>query len=134
MIKTATLLLATALIASAHHSLFAEFEMQELVCNGTVVSLDWANPHASFQASVEQHGRQANWTFELAGPSGLINRGWSRDSLKPGDAVTIYAFPAKNGRLRGSVRFVILADGRILTVDHPFNYHLDDRPDLRVQK
>lgn len=133
MIKTTAFLFATALIAFGHHSLFAEFEMWELEYKATVVSLAWENPHASFRATVEQHDGPANWIFDLPGPSGLVNRGWSRDSVKPGDVLTVHAFPAKNGGARASVRFVVFEDGRMLALDHPFNYHLTDRPDLRAQ-
>ena len=123
MIWAAAFLVTAPLVAFAHHSLFAEFDPKvESEYRATVVALDWANPHSSFQAKVAQQRGEVAWKFELPGPSGLVRMGWARDSVQTGNVVTIRAFPAKDGTARASVRFVVLGDGRTLAVDHPFNY------------
>ena len=36
------------------------------------------------------------WSFELPSPTTLMRRGWTRDSLKPGDRVKVAGAPARN--------------------------------------
>ena len=123
MIKIFAFLLMTALIAFAHHPLFAAFDSKlESEYRATVVSLEWGNPHWSFHANVARDSGEAAWIFELPGPSGLLRAGWNRDSVRGGDVITIHAFPAKDGSARASVRYVVLSDGRTIVLDHPFNY------------
>lgn len=101
VIKTAICLLAAALVAAAHHSLDAEFNRRaETEYHGTVVSFNWENPHASFQASVAQAGDTVIWRFDLPSPSGLVRYGWAPDSLRGGDSIS--AYPAIDGSARAS--------------------------------
>jgi hypothetical protein len=38
-----------------------------------------------------------NWAIELASPIDLEEGGWNRESLQPGDAITVSGYPARNG-------------------------------------
>jgi hypothetical protein len=53
-----------------------------------------------------------NWEFESGGPSGLIRRGWTRKSLKPGNTVTVNGYLARDGSRLVNAVTVNLADGR----------------------
>ena len=53
----------------------------------------------------------ANWEFELGSPNGLMREGWTRNSLKPGDVVTVTGALAKDGTRLVNARKVTLADG-----------------------
>ena len=120
IINTAICLLATVLMASAHHALDAEFDRRtETEYRATVLSLNWENPHASFCASVAQADATPVWIFELPSPSGLVSNGWTPESLRNGDIVTVRGFPAKNGSARASVHSVTLGE-HTLEIDHPF--------------
>ena len=74
------------------------------------------NPHAWFYVDVEgEDGAVVNWAFELGSPNGLRRRGWSRDTVKIGDVVSISGYRARDGSNRGNVASITLVDGRELT-------------------
>ena len=100
--------------AFAHHSFAAEFDGKKPVTlTGTVVRMEWTNPHAHFYIAVkEQSGETATWEFELASPNGLTRHGWSRNSIKPGDVVTVMGYLAKDGSKLANARSVSMPDGR----------------------
>ena len=105
LVVCAALLLGATSIA-AHHSFDAEFDRNKPVTvTGVVTRVDWFNPHAHVFVDVkDESGRIVNWDFELAGPNGLMRRGWRRDSLKPGDTVTVAGYMAKNARTSATRR------------------------------
>ena len=100
--------------ASAHHSFAAEFDRNlPVTVTGTVTKVEWMNPHARFYIDVkDDKGEMANWELELGSPNGLMRQGWTRNSLKKGDTVTITGSLAKDGSKLANARTVKLADGR----------------------
>ena len=65
--------------------------------SGTVSKVEWKSPHAWFYVdATDAKGQKVNWGFELPSPVTLMRRGWTRDSLKPGDRVTVTGAPARN--------------------------------------
>jgi len=112
LIWAAALLWACAAAPSlAHHSFAAEFDRNLTVeVTGTVTKVEWTNPHARFYVDAEdENGEIANWDFEMTTPNILARQGWRRDSLKPGDVVSVSAFRARNAPHVGNVRSVTLA-------------------------
>src|SRR4030095_80594 len=112
-----TAILGVALVAvevRAHHSFAAEFDRNKpVIVTGTVTKVEWANPHARFFIDVKDDaGKVNNWDFELASPNGLMRRGWTRNSLKIGDVVTVSGWAAKNSPNVGNTNTVTLSDGR----------------------
>ena len=83
--------------AIAHHGFAAEFDTSKrLNLQGTVTKLEWKNPHTWFYVDVKNDdGTVSNWGFEMSSPNVLLRKGWTRDSLKPGDAVTVETEPGK---------------------------------------
>ena len=98
----------------AHHSFAAEYdENKPIVLTGSVTKLEWMNPHARFYVDVKDaNGKVTNWEFELANLNALIRRGWTRNSLKPGDVVTVDGFLAKDGSPLVNTKTVTLSDGK----------------------
>lgn len=107
-------LLLSSMALFAHHAFQAEYDATKPVkVTGTVKKVEWTNPHIWFYVDVkDESGKVTNWNFELGSPNVLKRQGWSRDSLKVGDVVTVEAYLAKDGSNLANARRVTLADGR----------------------
>jgi len=107
-------LLLCTLPMLAHHSFAAEYDSAKpITLTGTVTKVEWMNPHARFYIDVkDEKGEMNNWELELGSPNGLMRQGWTRNSLKKGDQVTISGSLAKDGSKLANARTVKLADGR----------------------
>lgn len=116
----AALLLASAGPILAHHSAAAEYEGKIILLQGTVSRVDWTNPHVWISLDVtEPNSGVTRWDCEGSSPNGLIGNGWRKDSLKPGDRVTIECSRAKDRPNLCKIRAVILASGRRLLMGLP---------------
>lgn len=82
---------------------------------GVVTKVEWVNPHTYFYVDVrDQSGKIVNWALETGSPGALTFRGWTRDTLKAGDRVTVYGYRSKESLDRAAARSVTLIDGRTL--------------------
>ena len=112
-IAAVAVLVASTVPLVAHHSFAAEFDSNRpLTVTGTVVRLEWTNPHARLVIEAEENGKPVVWDFELGPPNGLMRNGWTRNSLKQGHKVTISGFHSKTQPHIANARTVKLADGR----------------------
>ena len=103
--------------ALAHHAFSAEFDIDKpIMLVGTITGVEWRNPHTWFYLDVPGDGDSvAKWGMELASPNLLMRNGWTRDSMKVGDVVTVEGYQAKNGQNIGNARNIIVnATGRSL--------------------
>ena len=111
-------LFLAASLGTAHHSFSAQFDAEKpLELTGIVTKVQWRNPHAWFYIDVEDDdGNVANWGMELGSPNLLMRQGWSRSSLKIGDAVTVEGFHSRDGTNTGNARVITIdATGKILS-------------------
>jgi hypothetical protein len=100
---------AAALPASAHHSFPAQYDIDKPVTlTGAVTKVEWMNPHILFSADVTDE--KTSWKFEMGSPNTLMRLGWSRNSLQPGDVVTVEGFLARDGSHLANARSVVLAN------------------------
>ena len=100
----------------AHHGFAVEFDQNNpLTLTGTVTKVEFMNPHIYFYVDVKgKDGKVVNWAFEGGPPNVIYRKGWRKDTLKPGDVVTVKGFRAKDGSHLGACSTVTLADGREL--------------------
>jgi len=97
----------------AHHSQ-SEYDLRAKVeVEGSVTKVEWRSPHAWIYVDViNEKGEKVNWSFELPSPVTLMRRGWTRDSLKPGDRVKVSGAPAKNFPTIAIANFIRDANGK----------------------
>lgn len=116
LLKTvlSTALAGLAVQAWAHHSFYAEFDAnKEVVLDGTVVEMEWKNPHSWLVIDVRNaQGETEEWRVEGGSPNVLMRLGWTRDSLPTGTRVKVTGFQAKDGSRRASSRSLEFPDGR----------------------
>lgn len=114
----AAMLVAVAAPLFAHHSFEAEFDRsKQVTLTGVVTKVEWMNPHAYFYIDVKdaKTGKVQNWACELGSPNGLTNRGWTRNTLRPGLTIVVPGSRAKDGSFKINAGSVTLPDGRALS-------------------
>jgi hypothetical protein len=96
---------------AAHHSFSAEYDSKKVTTiTGTVTKVEWMNPHVYFFIDVEgADGKVANWACEMGPPNGLQRSGWTRNTMKIGDEVTVNGTLAKDGSNQVNARTVTMA-------------------------
>jgi len=99
--------------AAAHHSTTTQYDQTtSVVLRGVMVGVDWRSPHVYLHVDVTDNGSTATWTIEYVGPQMLYRAGWKKDSIKPGEVVSIQAMPARNGATQAYLRMLTTGDGR----------------------
>jgi hypothetical protein len=122
------ILLAVAAIAigpgcltlRAHHSFAADYDAAKpFTLQGTVIQVDWMNPHVHFSMDVkDESGKITHWEFELGSPNTLMRSGWTRNTLRIGDEITVKGSRAKDSSNQGNAT-TIVSGGRIILSGAP---------------
>jgi hypothetical protein len=100
--------------ALAHHSFAAFFDPAKTVkVTGKVTEFGFKNPHGVIVLEVPGSGGQVQkWQAETNAPVVLQRRGWTRESIKPGETITIEGWPSRDGKLYLRLRQAFHADGK----------------------
>lgn len=108
----------------AHHGRQVQYDSSRPVeIKGTVKTIEWQNPHAGFTLLVEESGgKVTTWEFELAGTGNRLRRGWTKNSLRIGDTVSVKAFAARDGSPSANAMDIHISDGRPLFGGSPGVY------------
>jgi hypothetical protein len=109
-------LLTASLPLFAHHG-SATYDTQKVIVlkDATITKFIWANPHSIAMFDVkDDKGTVVHWAAEAGSPSALSLIGWTKNSLKPGDVVTVYTFQSKTGNPVGRLNKIVLTDGTTL--------------------
>lgn len=112
----AAIVLAAGTTAGAHHSFAAFNTTTEKTIVGTVKVFEWTNPHTWIWVDVtNDKGAVETWGVEGMSPNYLARRGWTKNTFKFGDKVTIVVRPLRDGSTGGMFVRATLPDGRELT-------------------
>jgi len=97
---------------SAHHGA-ASFDSEKTqTVKGTVTEYVWSNPHVLVKVDAkDDDGSVTHWVLEAWNPVTQSSRGWSKNTFKPGDAVSMDIWPAKNKQPIGEIRGRIMING-----------------------
>jgi hypothetical protein len=107
--------IAVGLPASAHHANVMYDREKTLSVQGTVKEFAFMNPHSWLYVVVrEANGQTKEWALESSSTASLQRRGWTRDSIKPGDIVSATFRPMRDGSPGGELESLTMADGRKL--------------------
>jgi hypothetical protein len=109
-------LLVVCVPVFAHHGNVAYDNTKYVTVKGTVTQWIWSNPHCFLKFDVKDNkGNVVHWTAETAPPASMRDRGWTNNTFKVGDEVTIIMLTVKNGSPVGRIRQVVLSSGQTLT-------------------
>jgi hypothetical protein len=104
-------LLIGAVPVMSHHSFAAEYDASKPIkLTGAVTKIEWTNPHCYFYVDVKnaETGKIDNWALELGNPNALLRNGWTPNSVKIGEEVTVEGTRAKDGTFLGNARSMVL--------------------------
>jgi hypothetical protein len=110
MLATAAWFLAAAPL-QAHHSFAAQYDSTKpITLTGKVTKVEWTNPHIYIYIDVHdgKTGGAQNWALEMGGPNALIRNGWSRNSLKVDDEITVEGSLARDGSALVNARSIVM--------------------------
>ena len=110
---TIALLVVCVRTATSHHSFSAVYDDTRLLTvSGVVTQFKFVNPHAMMYMDVtDASGKVSKWTVEFAGRLNLSNVGWTAESIKAGERVTVTGNPTHSGSERIAFKRLLHADG-----------------------
>jgi len=101
----------------AHHGNASYDNDNPVTIKGTVTEFAWTNPHVQIYLDVKDNkGKVVHWSVETYSPGKLVRAGWTKDSVKAGDHVSITLIPAKSGAPVGFLHKLVLPDGTVLAL------------------
>ena len=106
---------ALATVAFAHHGTANYDTAKTITVKGAVTDFQFINPHVIISIDAkDDKGNVQNWQGELTSPNRLNRAGWTKESIKPGDVITISGFPAKSGSPEIWIQKVVSGEGKEL--------------------
>lgn len=123
-LRTVSIIAVMALASAAahgHHSFAVHYDSKNVITvEGVAKSFRFTNPHGIIELEAkDENGKIQNWTVETTAPVYMQRRGWSKNSIKPGDRIVVEGYAAKDGSHLMRVRKVRLPDGTELGQSNP---------------
>jgi hypothetical protein len=87
--------------ADAHHSMSMYDTQREITIDGSVTSIEWANPHVYIRIVQVTTGKRIDWELQGESPGILRRGGWLKDSLRIGDHIVVSGYPARDVNQHG---------------------------------
>jgi len=99
----------------AHHGRSNYDVSSTATVKGVVTEFEWINPHALIHLdATDETGKVEKWIAETNSPNILNRQGWTKNSVKPGDQITLVGHRVKGGANYLNFSKIIFADGREL--------------------
>lgn len=107
--------LAISIPGSAHHNVGSVYERDDVTVKGTVTGYEWSNPHSIVSIAVKNaDGKVEQWHAEILPAAQMTQAGWSKQSIRLGDEVSLTGRPGKNAQHIMWLDYLMTADGRKL--------------------
>ena len=107
------ILLLVPAVALAHHTLQTQFDLQRTITlTGVVNKIAWSNPHVRLYLEVKGESKTVTWELYMASPNQQMMNGWKIDTYRPGDHVSVDAYPARDGSTVGFAKKIRAVSGR----------------------
>jgi hypothetical protein len=108
--------LSCSALANAHHAFAPVYDASKTVTvAGVVTTFRLINPHAQMLVEVKDDaGTAKSWEVEFDGRLNLTNGGWTDDTVKVGDRITVTGNPTHTGSPRMFFMSLQRADGSTL--------------------
>ena len=132
-------LLLNSLPVFAHHGDAGRYEDNVVVMQGTVVEMQLITPHSIIVVDVpDESGKMVRWQAEMGGRTAMIKDfGWTKDTLKPGDKITLTGRKVKSGapymNLTDRANVVLTDTGKEIFRTPNFGTNTPKRPALQQQ-
>jgi len=132
-------LLLTSVPLFAHHGDAGRYEDNVVVMQGTVVELQLITPHSIIVVDVpDESGKMVRWQAEMGGRAAMMKDfGWTKDTLKPGDKITLTGRKVKSGapymNLTDRSNIVMTDTGKELFRTANYGTNIPKRPALQQQ-
>src|SRR5947209_17114244 len=106
-------LLAVCVPLAAHHGTAVYDTSKTVTVKGTVTEYVWSNPHVLVKVDArDDSGKVAHWVLEAWNPVTQSSRGWTKNTFKPRDEVSLDIWPAKNNQPVGETKGRIVINGK----------------------
>jgi Family of unknown function (DUF6152) len=104
--------LTLAAVAPAHHGTANYDTTKTISVKGVVTGFDFVNPHVQiYWEAKDDSGAVQKWQGELTSPNRLVRLGWSKNSIKIGDTLTIGGYPTKSGSREIWIQKIVMGNG-----------------------
>ena len=99
--------------ASSHHAFTPVYDGTRLITVvGVVTQFKFVNPHAMmFMDVTDEAGKVVKWTVEFGGNLQLTEAGWTADSIKARQRITVTGNPTHTGSPRMAFTRLVRPDG-----------------------
>ena len=112
-VSIALMLAISATLAFSHHSFSAVYDgSKQTTVSGVVTQFRFVNPHAMMYLDAKDAaGKTLKWVVEFDGRLNLSNFGWTEDSIKSGEHLTVTGNPSHHEQNRIFFIKLLHADG-----------------------
>jgi len=114
-----SLLMLLGKYALAHHAYSTDFDPDKYgTVSGEVVEVFYANPHAQYIMRVTaEDGTTINWAIVTMNLGAVSRIGWTKDTLRIGEKLTVYGRLGRDARPLIWPQTVTREDGTVLDLE-----------------